>query len=174
MDMGNSENRMEGSYTVEAAWMMTCVLGVIAALLIMTCYIHDKAVAESVCRKIAGLGIRQIQENIDLDTGALNTERLEKKSMLWRIVESFDDTKSSMIKKAKEELEEKFLILKNPEITVELSSDKVVLEYQMDLEIPFGIWKKWIPKGWKKLHGKIQMREMESEELIRLYKGILQ
>ena len=165
---------MEGSYTVEAACIMTCVFCVIACLIVMTCYIHDKAVAETICRKIAGMGIRQIQENTNLDTGELDLERLEQKNILWRIVGTFDDTKGSVIRKAEEELKEVLLIGKDPKINVELETNKIILEYQIKWEVPFGIWKNWMPEERGKIEGKIQIKEIESEELIRLCRGILQ
>lgn len=166
--------KLEGSYTLEAAWILFCVFGVITALIFVTFYIHDKAVAEGICRKVAGMGIHQVQENTNMDTGGLEIERLEDKSMLWRLMQKFDDTEQNVLKTAEKELSDRLFLGKNPNIQVELSADKIVLEYQIEWEFPLGIWKVWIPDGIWTLRGNIQVKKMESEELIRLCKGILQ
>ena len=164
----------QGSYTIEAAWVMFCVLGTMAALIIMAFYIHDKAAAEGICRKLAGMGIPQVQENVSLDTGELEVERLEEKSMLWRILQSFSDTEEAVIQKVEEELNQALLMGSHPQIQAELSADAVTLEYRMDWNLPPGIWSFFLSNQEQQLRGRIRIKKMESEEWIRLCKGILQ
>lgn len=153
---------------------MFCALGVMTALLFMAFYIHDKAAAEGICRKAAGMGVRQAQENVSLETGELELRRLEEKSILWRLLQSFDYTEEEGAGRAKEQLDQILLLGRNPSVRAEVLADKATVEYQMEWEAPFGIWKSFLPKGSWTVRGSVTVKRMEAEEFIRLCKGMLQ
>lgn len=172
--MQDSIKEKDGSYTLEAVWIMLCIFVSIAAVIFMAVSVHDKTMVETICRKIAGMGIHKIQENVNFETGELDLKQLEDKNILWRVLYDFKPTENMVIKKAEEEVKKAVFFGNNPSIKVELCGDKAVMQYEMEWRIPWNIGDSFIPRNMKSIQGKIELKQVESEELIRLCKGLLQ
>ena len=91
-----------------------------------------------------------------------------------RILQSFSETEDAVIQKAEAELDQALLLGSHPQIQAELSADAITLEYRIDWNLPPGIWSFFLPNQERMLSGRIRVKKMESEEWIRLCKGIFQ
>lgn len=163
----------EGSYTIETAILMTVILWAVVVLFGAVCTFHDKAVMEGICWKVAGMEVYGIQENTALETGELDIHRLEKKSLLWRILDSHEEEEEEAVQQVEKRLEGLLFLGIKPRIEAEISREKAVLRYQMQVPRPFGFLKRWLGQIIV-IQGEVPWKKIEAEELIRLCRGILQ
>jgi Flp pilus assembly protein TadG len=77
------KSTVRGSYTVEAALILPIILFIIAGLLYLGFYLHDKVKIQSIIDDTSTRGREQIQYEADLETGLIDYSAYRKRSVLY-------------------------------------------------------------------------------------------
>lgn len=165
----------KGSYTIEAVFVLMMTLSCILGVILLAFRMHDRMVIEAVCYEAAVEGQAAIVELAELEDGLIKWEQYGKRSVLWRLFEDFTAEEAQIHRAILTRLEGRLLCCKKPQITVSAGSGNITITYSASVILYSGILDKIGLKGvTAPVDGSLAVRGIESEELLRFYKGIFQ
>ncbi|TCT11646.1 TadE-like protein [Natranaerovirga pectinivora] len=78
-------DKLEGSFTIEAAFIMPIIIITIITLIYMTFYLHDMTYLQSVANNTAMKGAQSLKYiDVDMNTMNINYENINNRFIYWR------------------------------------------------------------------------------------------
>ncbi len=156
----------EGSFTIEATFIMGVILSVILFIIYTSFYIHDMCVLRAAATEAANRGCNYIVQDVSIEDGTIDWQRRKNKSVLWRFTSSYESEQEEIRKYAACQVDGRMIIAKRIVFTVEAKSDTVVVRYKGGVNLLFA--KLFERIGNLAIEDKITMQYVETEELLRM------
>lgn len=160
----------DGSYTVEASFILCFIICVMLGMIYIGFYIHDCHMASIVmidCIKKENRFIIECSDQVD---GTIIWDEWAKRSILWRLFYKNNDQK--LEQRVKDQLKGKLFISDIRQVHADVQVGTITLKYEMNIFFPDRWMEAILNKRMISVCNEIKIEEKESEELIRLCRGI--
>lgn len=125
----------QGSYTVEAAFIMPLVILVIAALIYMAMYMHDKNRIKAVLDKTSIEGSLMIKHETDKESSSIEYQNIDNRGIFFPIMGSCREEEERIESKLKEQLNRGMFLGEIKDIAVEMSHTKIKIKVKINMDI---------------------------------------
>ncbi|WP_313133950.1 TadE family protein [Anaerocolumna sp.] len=131
------KSTVKGSYTVEAALILPMILFIIAGLLYLGFYLHDKVKIQSVINDISTKGRELIQYEADLKTGLIDYDHYQSRFFLYPYFSDFVEKENNINTYLAEELNRGLFIAKVDSVAVSVTFNRIRISVNGHMDIPF-------------------------------------
>jgi hypothetical protein len=138
---------VKGSYTVEAAFVLPCVIFTIVALMYFAFYMHDKNRLQAVLDETLIKSKTLIQNETNMNTGIMHYDAYLKRGILYSLSSHYKSNQSIIIDYIKMRLETGLFIATVEDIQVNIELDKIEIKMRADIDIPLFYVRKYFSKS---------------------------
>ncbi|MBB2184690.1 pilus assembly protein [Lachnospiraceae bacterium MD1] len=148
-----SKQTLQGSMTVEAAFVMPIVIFVVFALLYLSFYLHDKCRIQGIINKTLHKASITLKHEADIDTGNLSYETIGERGVFYLLMGNNDMEASQIQQYLQQELSEGLFLTRIAEVNSEVGKTKVKLSVETETSVSLY----WVKQLFSSLaHGTIK------------------
>ena len=163
------KSTVKGSYTVEAALILPIILFIIIGLMYLGFYLHDKVKIQSIINDTSTRGGELIQYEADLETGLIDYDRYQNRSLLYPYFADFSKKEYEIDTYLVERLKRGLFIAKIDSVTVSASSNKIHILVNGHMDIPFREVKQLFTDNGLTFSNESTMEIHNTVEFIRIF-----
>lgn len=130
-----SKQTLQGSMTVEAAFVMPIVIFVVFALLYLSFYLHDKCRIQGIINKTLHKTSITLKHEADIDTGNLSYETIGERGVFYLLMGNNDMEASQIQQYLQQELSEGLFLTRIAEVDSEVGKTKVKLSVETETSV---------------------------------------
>lgn len=109
----------QGSYTVEAAFVMPMIIFIVIALIYMSFYMHDKSRIQSILDTAITQSSLMIKHEMDSTNREIDYEHIDARGIYYPVIGSVEKERNAIIEMVKAQLSSGLFIANIENITVE-------------------------------------------------------
>lgn len=128
---------VRGSYTVEAALLLPCILMFLIALLYLGFYMHDKARIQSVIAEVQTRGRILIRCGSHMNTGIMDYEQYNKRGIFYFLNQDLNQEREEIEAYLKDKTSRGLFIARITNTDIKVSQSRIKIEITADMEFPF-------------------------------------
>ncbi len=162
----------KGSITIEATFIIPVCFFCMIAFLYIGMYLHDCYTIETVIRTATQREMRYILQEETIEEGEVDWEYWKNKTIIWSLIADWKKEKRELKKYIEKSLERKLLLAEKPILTIEMSTNRIMVSYESKVQWSMNFLKMLIERE-SGIKGKIQVDMIEPQEWIRMCRGLL-
>lgn len=161
-----------GSMTIEATFIIPILFFSMIAFLYIGMYLHDCYVIETVIRTATQREMRYVLQEESVKEGTIDWKYWGEKNMIWSFTANFEKEKNDLEQYIQESLEGKLLLAEQPNLTIEIAINQIIVCYESRVFWSMNFLKEWIGGAWD-IVGDVKVDGIEPQEWIRMCRGLL-
>lgn len=126
---------IQGSYTVEAAFVMPIVILIIAALIYMAMYLHDKCSIKSVIDSTIVPSVLIVKHETESEFGSTDYERIDDRGIFFPVIGNCDKEKDKIKNFIQKKMEKGLFIAEIENIQVEANQSDILIRVSVKMKI---------------------------------------
>lgn len=165
--------KVNGSYTVEAAFLMPIVLFVIIGVLYLGFYLHDKARVHSIMNDALTNSRSLIQYEAGMNTGSIDYVAYRDRDIWYPYFNDFKEKEASIIAYVTNQFEKGLFLTKLEDAEVTIDTFNITINASIRMEFPFVEIQKLLVNGSQEDTVFYTNNTRSSAEFIRTYNTFL-
>lgn len=167
------KTKVNGSYTVEVAFLMPIVLFVIIGLLYLGFYLHDKSRVQSIMNDALTNSRSLIQYEAGMNTGSIDYVAYRDRDIWYPYFNDFKEKEASIIAYVTNQFEKGLFLTKLEDAEVTIDTFNITINASIRMEFPFVEIQKLLVNGSQENTVFYTNNTRSSAEFIRTYNTFL-